>query len=306
MPNKSNPSSNAGIFEEKTLRMRQARAKRNYEKNPDKSPDFLMRFAADEIAARLSLVSREFAHAVGIFGRTGALASEILTVQNVKKIARIEESDFVTDDAQFDIAIAQPNILNPKGPLENEYDLAISAFSLHWSADLPGALIQIRNILQPDGLFLGILPGPDTLSELRECLAMAEAEIAGGLSPRIDPFITVQTAGALMQRAGFALPVIDSDKITVRYDTMFDLIRDLRAMAATNCLRTREKGNASRFLFVRAAEIYASRFADTDGRIRATFELISMSGWVPHHSQQQPLKPGSATTQLADALKGSK
>ncbi len=306
MPNKPNPISNAGIFDEKTLRMRQKRAKRDYKKIPDKGSDFLMRFAADEIAARLSLVSREFAHTVGVFGRTDALANAIGAVKSVKKIARIEESDFFVNEGPFEIGVAQPNILSPKGSKENVYDLAVSAFSLHWSADLPGVLIQIRNMLQPDGLFLGILPGPDTLTELRECLATAEAEITGGLSPRIDPFITVQSAGALMQRAGFALPVIDSDKITVRYDTMFDLIRDLRAMAATNSLHTREKSIPSRFLFARAAEIYASRFADADGRIRATFELISISGWVPHHSQQKPLKPGSATTQLADALKASK
>ncbi|MCF6303643.1 MAG: SAM-dependent methyltransferase, partial [Devosiaceae bacterium] len=166
-----------------------------------------------------------------------------------------------------------------------------------------GALIQIRKLMQPYGLFLANLPGPDTLIELRNCLSDAESEISGGLSPRVDPFVTVQVAGSLLQRAGFALPVVDSQRVTVNYDSMFDLIRDLRAMGATNALKMREKSRFRRKLFERAAEIYSEKHSASNGRISATFEIISLSGWAPHSSQQKPLKPGSATVSLADLLK---
>jgi SAM-dependent methyltransferase len=221
-------------------------------------------------------------------------------VENIARVSRVEVPDFHTNETKINILKSNPTLLD----LGNDpIDLVISAFALHWSNDLPGALIQLRNIIQPDGLFLGVLAGPDTLNELRECLAVAESEILGGITPRVDPFITVQAAGALMQRAGFALPVVDTEKIIIRYNTMYDLINDLRAMAATNVLCLRETQKFSKILFTRAAEIYASRFADEDGRIRATFELIFLSGWVPHQSQQKPSKPGSVTIRLADAIK---
>ena len=168
--------------------------------------------------------------------------------------------------------------------------------------DIPGMLIQTRRALRPDGLFLGAMAGQGTLAELKESLLAAETELSGGASPRVIPFADVREAGALLQRAGFALPVADVDQLTVRYDSMFDLMRDLRGVGATNALVARSRKPATRAFFGRAAEIYAERFSDPDGRVRATFSIIWMSGWAPHASQQKPLKPGSAKTSLASAL----
>ena len=168
--------------------------------------------------------------------------------------------------------------------------------------DLPGTLIQIRRALKPDGLFLAALIGGDSLTELREAFAEAESEIEGGVSPRVAPFADVRELGALLQRAGFALPVVDSDRLTVRYQSVFALMRDLRRMGATNVLIERRRTPLRRATLQRMAEIYAQRFADPDGRVRATFEIAWLSGWVPHESQQKPLKPGSARARLADAL----
>ena len=188
-------------------------------------------------------------------------------------------------------------------PFANEsFDLVVSALSLQWVNDLPGTLAQIRRALKPDGLLLAVLPGGETLTELRQSLALAEAEIEGGVSPRVAPFVEVRTMGSLLQRAGFALPVTDVDRLTVRYSGLGALLRDLRTMGATNILAERRRKPLRRATFVRTESIYADRFADADGRLRATFDLLWMSAWAPHESQQQPLKPGSARMRLADAL----
>jgi SAM-dependent methyltransferase len=181
-------------------------------------------------------------------------------------------------------------------------DLAVSALHLHFVDDLPGTLVQIRRALKPDGLLLASLLGGDTLTELRQSFAAAEAELTSGAAPRVAPFVEVRTAGALLQRAGFALPVVDQDRRTVRYDSALHLMRDLRAMGATNALVERDRRPLRRAVLIRAVEIYQQRFADPDGRVRATFDVISLSGWAPHESQQQPLRPGSARMRLADAL----
>jgi hypothetical protein len=169
--------------------------------------------------------------------------------------------------------------------------------------DLPGALVQIRRALRPDGLFMGCFMGGQSLHELRAVLAEAEEEIMGGVSPRVAPFVDLRDLGALLQRAGFALPVTDVDTLTVRYDHLFALAHDLRAMAATNILALRDRRGISKTVLLRAAEIYQQKFSDSDGRIRATFDLVWLSGWSPHESQQKPLQPGSAKMRLADALK---
>ena len=156
--------------------------------------------------------------------------------------------------------------------------------------------------LKPDGLFLAALIGGETLTELRQSFAAAESEVEAGVSPRVAPFADLRDLGALLQRAGFALPVTDVDRITVRYDTVFALMHDLRRMGATNALIDRRRVPLRRATLMRMAEIYGERFSDDDGRIRATFEIIWLSGWAPHPSQQQPLRPGSAKTRLADAL----
>jgi hypothetical protein len=178
----------------------------------------------------------------------------------------------------------------------------VSALTLQYVNDLPGVLVQIRCALKPDGLFLAALIGGESLTELRQSFAQAESEIEGGLSPRVAPFADVRDLGALLQRAGFALPVVDSERLTVRYDTVFDLMRDLRRMGAANALTERRRAPLRRATLLRMAEIYAERFADADKRLRATFEIVWLSGWAPDPSQQKPLKPGSARTRLADAL----
>ena len=182
-------------------------------------------------------------------------------------------------------------------------DLVVSLLALQTVNDLPGALIQIRRALKPDGLLMAALIGGETLTELRQSLTIAESEILGGASPRVAPFVDVRALGGLVQRAGLALPVVDLDRVVVRYSDLFALISDLRAMGAANALDARSRAPLRRDILVRAAETYAARFADPDGRLRATFDIVWLSGWAPDESQQKPLKPGSAKARLADALK---
>jgi SAM-dependent methyltransferase len=185
---------------------------------------------------------------------------------------------------------------------DGSIDLVVSALSLQWVNDLPGALAQVRRALRPDGLFLATFVGGDSLTELRESFLTAEAELTGGATPRVAPFADVRDLGGLLQRAGFALPVTDQDRLTLRYATPLDLMRDLKAMGAGNVLRERSRRPLRRSVLSRAMEIYADRASDPDGRVRATITLVSMSGWAPHESQQRPLRPGSAKVRLADVL----
>lgn len=259
--------------------------------------DFLMRRAAGELADRLATVGRRFARAATLFCQTGAAADALAAGGKVDEIVRVEA------DAAFYGAgdgIVAPFETVPFEP--GSLDLAVSLLSMQTMNDLPGFLVQIRRALKPDGLFLGALAGAGTLAELRASLIEAETELAGGASPRVLPFADVRDAGALLQRAGLALPVADIEEVTVRYGTLFDLAADLRAMGETSALAERPRRPAGRALFRRAAEIYAGRFADPDGRVRASFPLVWMSGWAPHASQQKPLKPGAGEVSLAKLL----
>ncbi|MEI9989786.1 MAG: methyltransferase domain-containing protein [Rhizomicrobium sp.] len=181
-------------------------------------------------------------------------------------------------------------------------DLITSNLALHAVNDLPGVLVQARRALKPDGLFLAALFGGETLTELRQSLAAAEIEIKGGVSPRVAPFADVRDLGGLLQRAGFALPVADVERTIVRYGDFMQLIRDLRAMGETNALVERSRKPMRRDMLAAALAHYARHFADPDGRLRATFDIVYLTGWAPHESQQKPLKPGSATARLANAL----
>jgi SAM-dependent methyltransferase len=185
---------------------------------------------------------------------------------------------------------------------DGSLDLVVSGLALQFVNDLPGTLIQIRRALKPDGLLLAALIGGESLSELRTAFAAAESEIEGGISPRVAPFADVRELGALLQRAGFALPVVDSERLVARYDSALALMHDLRRMGATNVLSERQHTPLKRATLERVDAIYAERFSDADGRIRASFEIIWLSAWAPHDSQQKPLKPGSAARRLADAL----
>lgn len=199
-------------------------------------------------------------------------------------------------------SIADDEVLN----LQTEaQDLVINALTLHWANDPVGQLVQCRRALRPDGLFLGLLFGGQTLHELRACLAQAEAETTGGLSPRVLPMGEIRDLGGLLQRAGFALPVADSFTKTVFYRDAFHLMRDLRAMGEGNALAARLKHPTRRAVLTRAAQIYTQTYATPEGLIPATFEIICLTGWAPHDGQQKPLRPGSATSRLEDALKAA-
>lgn len=265
---------------------------------PMEGADFLLRRVAEDLVDRLSTVERRFARAATIRSWTPLVADTLAATGKVGEVLRVEADEDFLDHGKGLVAADE------RLPFDSEsLDLVVSLLGLQEADDLPGQLIQMRRALRPDGLMLACLAGAGTLAELRESLLAAETEITGGASPRVIPFADVRDIGGLLQRAGFALPVADVEAVTVRYGDMFGLMRDLRAMGATNPLRGRLRHPTRRALFLRAAEIYGERFADPDGRIRATFNLVWMSGWAPHESQQKPLKPGSGKISLAEALK---
>src|SRR5580698_11558822 len=259
--------------------------------------NFLLDRVADDLAERLTTVLRRFDLAVDL-GTPGEAVRNALA--RLESVGRIVAADVMPDAARGEIFVAADEEALPFG--DATLDLVVSALALQFVNDLPGVLVQIRRALKPDGLFLAALLGGETLTELRQSFAEAESDIEGGVSPHVAPFADLRDLGALLQRAGFALPVADTDRLTVRYDSAFGLMRDLRRMGATNVLLARRRTPLRRATLIRMAEIYGSRFADPDGRIRATFEVIWLSGWAPHPDQQQPLKPGSAKARLADAL----
>ncbi|MBP1852067.1 methyltransferase domain-containing protein [Rhizobium halophytocola] len=268
-------------------------------KNGDRSAAFLMDIAAVELAERLALTERHFDEALEIGGVIGEVARLAVQTGKIGRLRRIEtDAAFATPDEEIIVAPLETVPVEPES-----VNLILSPLSLHLANDMPGMLIQMRRALKPDGLLLAAIPAAGTLGELRDVLLSAEAELSGGASPRVVPFGDLRDIGGLLQRAGFALPVVDSQDYTVRYDSLFPLMRDLRAMGMSNPLTNRSRRPVSRALFLRAAELYAQRYSDPDGRIRATFSVVYVSGWAPDASQQKPLKPGSAKMRLADALK---
>jgi SAM-dependent methyltransferase len=259
---------------------------------------FLLDRVAEDMADRLATVLREFPVAVDLGTPTDALRRVLAASGKTQTIIALDHATNREPSPRLEIAADEEAL-----PLrEASVDLIVSGLALQFVNDLPGTLIQVRRALRPDGLFIAALLGGQTLTELRQALAEAEAEVEGGVSPRVAPFVDVRELGTLLQRAGFALPVTDVDRIVVRYETPFALMHDLRRMGATNVLSERRRTPASRKLLMRAVEHYFKRFSDDDDRIRATFEVVWMSGWAPDPSQQKPLKPGSATHRLADAL----
>ena len=259
---------------------------------------FLLEAASADLLERLAAVERRFSSALVFGGGPVRLAERVVESGKAESAMAMEPvvealggaGGIVADEEALPLAAGS-------------IDLFLTPLLLQWTNDLPGALVQIVQALRPDGLFLSTLLGGETLSELRQALMAAETEVRGGTSPRVLPFADVRDLGALLQRAGFALPVVDRDVLTVRYDTVFALFADLKAMGGTNILTERDRRPAGRGFFVRAAEIYAERFADPDGRIRATFEFISLSGWAPHESQQQPARRGSGHVSLRDVMR---
>jgi SAM-dependent methyltransferase len=282
-------SSGPNIFDRHLLRVRQRRARRLT------PATFLLDRVAADLGDRLSAVLRKFDVAVDL-GTPSDAVRRVLAANN--NISTIVAAGLDGDDDGLRVTADEETL-----PFaERSLDLVVSALALQFVNDLPGALIQIRRALKPDGLLLAALIGGDSLTELRSAFAAAESEVEGGISPRVAPFADIRELGGLLQRAGFALPVVDSERVAVRYDSALALMRDLRRMGATNILHERLRTPLKRSTLERVMAIYADRFADADGRVRATFEIIWLSGWVPHESQQKPLKPGSAAQRLADAL----
>jgi len=266
----------------------------------DSRADFLLARAADDLGERVALVKRRFALAAD-FGSPGPHGAAALAAGG--------QTDRVIRIAPTPASLGSGDFLGAIGDLERlpvadgRFDLAVSLLALQTVNDLPGALIQMRRALKPDGLLVAALIGGDSLTELRQSLTAAESEILSGASPRVAPFVDVRALGQLAQRAGLALPVVDLDRAVVRYPDIFALIADLRAMGGANALDARSRQPLRREVLARAAAVYAERFADPDGRLRATFDLVWLAGWAPHESQPKPLEPGSATVRLADALK---
>lgn len=285
------------VFEPSLVRAHRTRAAARLDDH-----DFLFRVVAERLADRLLDVKRRFPLALdlgchgGEFGRIAGSRGGIET---------LVQCDPAPAMAQRAGGLAVATELDALPFAEARFDLIVSNMSLHWVNDLPGALVQIRRALKPDGLFLAALAGGGTLAELRAALLEAEAETAGGASPRISPFVDLRDAGALLQRAGFALPVADGDLIPVRYENALRLMADLRGMGEANALTAMARHFTRRDVILRAAQIYQERFGGADGRMPASFQIVYLTGWAPDPSQQKPAPRGSATVPLTEALKST-
>lgn len=282
------------VFDRAALRRQRDRAAAGFS-----GADFLFREVADRLADRLLDIKRRFPIALDLGSRTGVFARTVGRRGGIETLFQCDLSLRMADRAPPPALVADAEFLPFR---EESLDLVVSTLDLHWVNDLPGALVQINRALKPDGLFLAAMLGGDTLHELRDCLINAEVEVSGGASPRISPFADLRDMGGLLQRAGFALPVIDSDTITVTYENAFRLMADLRAMGEGNVALNRVRRPSARTLFMRTAALYRDRHAGPDGRIPATFQVIYLHGWAPHSSQQKPLRPGMAKHRLAHAL----
>ncbi len=260
---------------------------------------FLVKEVASRLMDRLLDISESFNMALDLGCRQGEFGQLLAESGRVSTLiqADLSESMLAT---QAGLRVAADEEFLPFAP--QSFNLVGSVLGLHWTNDLPGALVQIAKILKPNGLFLGALFGAGTLAELRWCLNEAESEIKGGVSPRVSPFTEVRDAGSLLQRAGFGLPVTDVDLITFKYQDPFSLMRELRGLGETNALISRLKQFTGRQVMMRAAELYVDRFSDADGRVPASFQIIYLAGWSPHESQQKPMARGSGTVNLKDIL----
>jgi NADH dehydrogenase [ubiquinone] 1 alpha subcomplex assembly factor 5 len=263
------------------------------------SHDFLLARVAEDFAERLAIVTRTFGAGLLIDAHHGLVSRRLRGLANVAAMSDADMAARLLDQCDGPSVVADLEALTLG---EGVFDLVVSALSLHLVNDLPGALVQLRRAMKPDGLLLAALLGGDTLRELREAFYVAEEELTGGVSPRVAPFGDVRSLGALLQRAGFALPVADVDTVAVTYASPLALMDELRRMGASNMLTGRRRVPVTRRLLMRADEVYRERFSNPDGRVRATFEIVTLTAWTPHDSQPKPLRPGSATVRLADVL----
>ena len=276
------------------------RQRRNRWADHAEAHDFLLQRVGEDLANRLQLIKRQFSMALVIGAYHGVVGREIGKLENVDWVVSAETADQVLAQCPGSQLSADVEWLPIK---HGALDLIVSPLTLQFANDLPGALLQIRTALKKDGLLLAALFGGETLTELRQSWLQAEAELTGGAAPRVIPMADMRDIGGLLQRAGFALPVVDTERLTVTYASPLALMREVRAMAASNPLVARSRTPVTKTLLTRACEIYSDKFANPDtGRIRATFEVLTLSAWAPDESQQKPLKPGTATMRLADAL----
>lgn len=274
------------IFDRVALRRNRGRAAKNFA-----TYDFLLQEVAARLHDKYLDINRDFHHIVDLGCHNGEL-EKLLAGKSVINQDLSRKFTGVTIQADEEYLPYRPGSL----------DLVLSNLSLHWVNDLPGCLAQIMQALKPDGLFLCAMFGGETLKELRECLMEAEINIRGGASPRVSPFIDIRNAGGLLQRAGFALPVVDTDRITVTCDTAFKLMQDLRGMGESNILVKRFRGLTSPRLMTECARIYQEKFTNSRGRITVSFDIIYLMGWSPHKSQQKPLKPGQGKVSLTEVF----
>ena len=282
------------VFDRRLVRLRRERAARRWYDH-----DFLFREVAERLTERLDDIRRDFPLALEWGRRGDALGTALRQRAGIGTVVHAGLSPSSVLDAGPSAVVADEEALPFR---DNTFDLIASLLSLHWVNDLPGALAQARRALKPDGLFLAALFGGGTLAELRDALMDAEMQEEGGVSPRVSPFADVRDMGGLLQRAGFALPVVDADTITVTFPDALALMKDLRGMGETNAVKARRAGFLRRATLARTVEVYRARHADADGRIPATFRIIFVTAWAPSATQQKPLRPGSATARLADAL----
>jgi SAM-dependent methyltransferase len=282
------------VFDRRLLRQRRDRAAKNIG-----NFDFLFVETAELLMERLAVVKKNFPLVLDLGSAQGKLAALLQQRSGTAQVICMDTSFEMVRQAGSTAVVADEEMLPFRA---GSFDAVVSNLNLHWVNDLPGALLQLKQILKPDGLFLGALLGGESLKELRQCLMEAELAVSGGASPRVSPLIDLREMGALMQRAGFALPVVDSDIITVHYSSPLKLMQDLRGMGASNATYNRLMKTTRRQVLLEAARIYQERYADAEGLVPATFQVIYVIGWSPHESQQQPLTPGSAKHKLADAL----
>lgn len=282
------------LFDRRLLRRRRARFAAGLAAH-----EFLLAYAGKEIAERISAILREFPLALDLGAYRGLLGQSVAALPSVGEIIYAESVPALAALCPAPALVCDEDLLPFK---DASLSLIVSGLALHRVNDLPGALIQIRRALVPDGLFMAVLLGARSLIELRNALLAAEAETEGGASPRIAPFGDVREYGGLLQRAGFALPVADAETLTVTYPSPRALMREIRAIGGGNVLLSRRKAPLVRATLERAEAIYRDQSATPDGKIIATYELVYLSGWAAHASQQQPLKPGSAGFRLAEAL----
>jgi len=282
------------VFDRRLVRLHRERAAARLEEH-----DFLFREVAARLVDRLADTTKRYSQALDLGCHDGVLGRLLAKRDRVDRIVEVDLSHGMVERAGKRSAVADEEML----PFaDGSFDLVLSNLSLHWVNDLPGTLIQVLRVLKPDGLFLAAMLGGETLHELRVSLLEAEIELEGGASPRMSPLTDVRDAGGLLQRAGFSLPVVDRDEIMVTYPNALALMHDLRGMGETNAVHARRRGLCRRATMLRAIALYEERFANADGRIPATFQIVYLTGWTPHASQQQPLRPGTARLRLADAL----